>query len=95
VFAKGTQARPLLETPEEVARSWVRDLPANAVVVAMRRWPLPAFDHRDPYLHQVLVIAYTVEGHRGVRDRLGIFVTAVRETKASRWRLLEATAAPQ
>jgi hypothetical protein len=57
----------------------------------LRRWPPPAFDLRDHKLHQMLVVAYRP---RGRKDRLGMFVTAVRETTGKRWRLLEATVAP-
>ena len=95
VFARGTLGRPLLKTPEAVARSWVRGLSDTAALVGLRRWPLPAFDHRDPQLHQLLVIAYTLERHRGVPDPVGVFVTAVRESNRDRWRFLEATVSPQ
>ena len=95
VFARGTLERPLLETPEAVARSWVRNLSASAMLVGIKRWHLPAFDHRDPRLHQLLVIAYTLEQQRGVPDPVGVFVTAVRDSKGGRWRLLETTVAPQ
>jgi hypothetical protein len=91
VFARGTLSRPLFDTPEGVARWWVRKLPARATLVALRRWPRPAFDRRDRRLHQLLVLAYHVAGEK---DRLGIFVTAVRDGFHGRWRLLEATAAP-
>jgi hypothetical protein len=91
VFARGTLSRPLFDTPEGVARWWVRTLPARATLVALRRWPRPAFDRRDRRLHQLLVLAYHVAGKH---DRLGIFVTAVRDGFHGRWRLLEATAAP-
>ncbi len=95
VFARGTLSRPLLESPEAVARSWAASVPTGAALIATKRWPLPAFDHRDPQLHQLVVIAYAPGGDGRVSERLGIFVTAVRDTNRSRWRLLEATAAPQ
>jgi hypothetical protein len=60
----------------------------------LRRWPLPADDRRDRHLHQLLVVAYDSPGHTAVKDRLGMFVTAVREGTGRRWRLLEATVAP-
>jgi len=40
------------------------------------------------------VIAYSIAPKTKARDRLGIFVTAVRDGYHGRWRLLEATAAP-
>jgi hypothetical protein len=94
VFAKGTFARPSFETPEDVARWWVRRIPGGARLVAMKRWPRPAFDRRDPRLHRLLVLAYSLPGRPGVHDRLGIFVTAVRDGYRGDWRLLEATAVP-
>jgi len=94
VYARGTTSRPAFATPEDVARWWVSTLPSHARVVALRRWPLPAFDHRDPALHQLVVVAYSPAGHPAVDDRLGMFVTAVREGPRDRWRLLEATETP-
>ena len=94
VFARGTLARPTFSTPEGAARWWVRTLPSHATLAAVKRWPPPAFDLRDPRLHQILVLAYNQAGHPAVRDRLGIFVTAVRDGFHGSWRLLEATAAP-
>jgi hypothetical protein len=94
VFARGTQSRPSFSTPEGVAGWWVQTLPLHAKLVAMKRWPQPAFDLRDHRRHQLLVVAYTLAGHRKVHDRLGIFVTAVRDGLQGPWRLLEATVAP-
>jgi hypothetical protein len=89
VFATGTLARPSFATPEEVASWWVRTVPPGAKLFALKRWPTPSFDLRDPRLHQLMVVAYD-----GPRGRLGIFVTAVRDRIHGRWRLLEATASP-
>jgi hypothetical protein len=94
VFAKGTFARPSFDTPEDVARWWVRNIPGGAKLVALKRWPRPAFDRRDPRLHRLLVLAYSLPGRPAVHDRLGIFVTAVRDGYRGHWRLLEATAVP-
>ncbi|HKB93880.1 MAG TPA: hypothetical protein VKC62_06590 [Gaiellaceae bacterium] len=93
VFARGTLSRPSFRTPEQVARWWVRTR-AEAKLVAMRRWPRPAFDLRDRRLHQLLVLAYSPPGRPGPKDRLGIFITAVRDGYRGNWRLLEATAVP-
>ncbi len=92
VFAPGTLERPTFGTPEGVARWWVETLPASlhAALTALRRWQRPAFDRRDPRLHQLLVVAYTT----GAGDALGMFVTAARDTPRGRWRLLEATVEP-
>ena len=94
VFARGTRSRPTFSTPEGVARWWVQTLPLDARLVATKRWPQPAFDLRDDRRHQRLVIAYTQAGHRGVDDRLGMFVTAVRVGVKGPWRLPEATVVP-
>lgn len=94
VFARGTESRPSFSTPEGVARGWVQTLPLHPRLVAMKRWPQPAFDLRDHRRHQLLVVAYTLAGHRAVQDRLGMFVTAVRDGLHGPWRLLEATVAP-
>ena len=71
VFAKGTFARPSFDTPEDVARWWVQNIPGGAKLVALKRWPRPAFDRRDPRLHRLLVLAYSPTGHPGVHDRGG------------------------
>lgn len=94
VFAAGTLSRPSFPTPEGVARWWVRTATGHARLVALRRWPRPGFDLRDARLHQLLVVAYSPPGHPGVDDRLGMFVTAVRDGFHGRWRLLEATLKP-
>jgi hypothetical protein len=94
VFAPGTLARPSFATPEAVARWWVRTVPGHATLVALRRWPRPAFDRRDTRLHQLFVLAYSLADRPAVRDRLGIFVTAVRDGYSGNWRLLEATTVP-
>jgi hypothetical protein len=93
VLALGTLSRPSFATPEQVAGWWVRTVP-RARLVAMRRWPRPAFDGRDPRLHQLLVVAYSPPGDSRVRDRLGMWITAFRDGYGGRWRLLEATVMP-
>ena len=93
VYARGTRSRPSFTTPEGVGRWWARSV-TGSVLRASKRWPRPAFDRRDRRLHQLIVIAYSPPGSPGVADRLGIFVTAVRETSGGRWRLLEANVFP-
>ena len=90
----GTLSRPSFATPEGVARWWVRTATGHARLTALRRWPRPGFDLRDQRLHQLLVVAYSPVGHPGVGDRLGMFITAVRDGFNGRWRLLEATLQP-
>jgi hypothetical protein len=94
VFAVGTLSRPSFARPEGVAKWWVRTATGHARLIALRRWPRPGFDLRDPRLHQLLVVAYSPVGHPDVEDRLGMFVTAVRNGFDGRWRLLEATLQP-
>ena len=93
VYAAGTLDRPSFKTPELVARWWVREI-AHAQLVGLKRWPRPAFDHRVRQLHQLVVVAYGRPSMPGLRDRLGIWITAVRNRYAGNWRLLEATVAP-
>jgi hypothetical protein len=94
VFAAGTLSRPSFATPEGVAKWWVRTATDHARLVALKRWRRPGFDLRDRRLHQLLVVAYSPAGHPGVDDRLGMFITAVRDGFNGRWRLLEATVQP-
>jgi len=94
VFARGTQSRPAFRDLRGVAAWWVRTTHPGGVLVARRRWRLSADDLRDPRRHQKLVIAYTLPAHRSINDRLGVFLTAVRASVNSRWRLLEASVAP-
>jgi hypothetical protein len=94
VFATGTLSRPSFARPEGVAKWWVRTATGHARLIALRRWPRPGFDLRDQRLHQLLVVAYSPVGHPDVDDRLGMFVTAVRNGFDGRWRLLEATLQP-
>ena len=78
VFAPGTGARPSFANPVDVVRWWVRTVP-HAKLVALKAWPRPGFDLRDLRLHRLFVVAYSPPGHPQVRDRLGMFVTAVRD----------------
>lgn len=98
VFARGTGSRPSFATPEEVARWWVRTKPPRATLSAVRRWPRPAFDLRDPRLHQRMVIAYDVPVAWPpivpTAGRSGLFIVAVRDGYRGRWRFLEATTSP-
>jgi len=91
VLAPGTLSRPAFATPEQVAADWVT---SHGTLVAMRRWQLPAYDHRLPALHQLLVVSYSPLGDLAPADRLGIFIMAVRTSFGGRWRFLEATVHP-
>jgi hypothetical protein len=94
VLQRGTLARPSFSTPEAVAHWWLSTARPGRRMVAMKRWPRPAFDRRDRRLHQLLVLAYAPAGDTRIEDRRGIFVTAFRNRYGGRWRLLEATVLP-
>jgi hypothetical protein len=94
VLPPGTLKRPAFPTPRGVVHDYVSDLPGNQVLVASRSWPRAAFDHRDPRLHRLFVIAYSHRGNHRASARLGLFITTVRNGYRGRWRLLEATTAP-
>ena len=94
MFAPGTLSLPSFKTPEEVAAYWLREKTAQGRLEALRHWPRPAFDRRVRKLHDLMVISYSLPARRSVRDRLGIFVTAVRDGYHGRWRFLEASTFP-
>jgi hypothetical protein len=98
VLAPGTLARPSFATPEEVASWWVRTMPPKATLTALKRWPAPLYDRRDPRLHQRIVIAYdsllpwpALVPKPGL---VGLFITAFRDTLDGPWRFLEAKVSP-
>ena len=94
VLAPGTLDLPSFDTPEGVARWWVRTMPGHARLVALKRWQQLASDLRDRRLHQLLLVAYVLRGRTRIVDRLGVFITAFRDGYSGRWRLLEATVLP-
>jgi hypothetical protein len=94
IFPHGTEARGSFATPAAVVRDYVANLPGDKVLVATRRWPLPAYDHRDPRLNRLFVIAYAPRGNKQPDARVGKFITTVRDGFQGRWRLLEATTGP-
>lgn len=94
VFPRGTESRPSFARPGGVLRDYVAHLPGHKVLVAVKRWPMAAFDHRDPRLHRLFAIAYCPRGDNRQSTRLGKFITAVRDGFHGRWRLLEATTGP-
>jgi hypothetical protein len=94
VFARGTLARRSFRTAVAAIRDFVAHLAGNERLVALRQWPWPAFDHRDPRLHRLFVIAYAPRGDQRPDSRHGLFVTIVRDGFLGRWRLLEATTQP-
>jgi hypothetical protein len=94
VFPRGTMKRPSFPTAVGAVRDFVFHLPGDKVLVALRRWPMATFDHRDPRLNRLFVIAYAPRGNTRPGSRLGLFITTVRDGFQGRWRLLEATIQP-
>jgi hypothetical protein len=94
VFASDTAQLPTFTRADGVARWWLRSRAGSARLAAIRLWPAPAFDRRDARLHQLMVIAYDPAAAADPRDRLGMFITAVRDAPGARWRFLEATVQP-
>jgi hypothetical protein len=93
VFWPGTETRPSFSTAGEAVKAWV-EIVAGGTLDASRRWPGTAIDHRLPALHRLFVVAYNTPGQPAAADRLGAWVTVVREGFHGRWRLLEASASP-
>jgi len=94
VFAHGTTGRHSFPTALAAIRDFVAHLAGNQHLVALRHWPQAAFDHRNPRLHRLFVIAYAPRGDQRSDSRRGLFVTTVRDGFRGRWRLLEATTQP-
>lgn len=96
VFRPGTLSplRRSFAAPVEVIRDLVLHLPGNEVLVAVRRWPQAAFDHRDRRLNRIYAVAYAPRDKTSSSLRRGLFITAVRDGFSGKWRLLEATVAP-
>jgi hypothetical protein len=93
VFPRGT-ARRAFATPAAALREFVARLPGDEVLVALRRWPRADFDHRDPRLNRLFVIAYAPRGDHQRSSRLGLFITTVRDGFHGSWRVLKATTQP-
>jgi len=93
VYDGGTDFQPLFVAPEEVAAWWATQI-AGGSLVAVRRWHRTDFDHRLSRLHRVFVIAYDPSGHPASPDKLGAWITAVKEGYHGKWHLLEASTTP-
>jgi hypothetical protein len=93
VFRRQSAHEPRFTTPQAAVLWWVRSA-RHATVAALKRWPRSDLDKRDPKLHRLFVVAFNVRGRPGVANRLGQFVTAVRDGYNGPWRLLEANVQP-
>jgi hypothetical protein len=94
VVPVGTMQRASFPRAVGAVRDFVAHLPGHEVLVASKRWPLSSFDHRDPRLNRLFVIAYAPRGDRRPSSRLGLFVTTIRDGYHGRWRILQATTQP-
>jgi hypothetical protein len=95
VLPPGRLDRRSFPTPGAVIRHYVSNLPGNQLLIGARPWPPAAFDHRDPRLHRLFVVAYAPRGSDRSSARRGLFITTVRDGyHRGRWRLLEATTEP-
>jgi hypothetical protein len=93
VYDGGTDFQPLFVAPEEVAAWWATQI-AGGSLVAVRRWHRTDFDHRLSSLHRVFVIGYDPSGDPASPDKLGAWITAVKEGYHGKWHLLEASTTP-
>jgi hypothetical protein len=94
VFPNGTESRRSFPSSAAVIRHYVARLPGNNVLFALKRLPLPTYDHRDARLHRLFAIAYAPRGDKRRSSRLGRFITTVRDGFHGRWHLLQATIEP-
>lgn len=93
IFRRDAAAEPTFTTPAAAVRWWVRSS-HHAKLAALKPWQRSALDKRDPRLHRLFVVAFNLPGRPGVANRLGRFVTAVRDGYGGPWRLLEANVQP-
>jgi hypothetical protein len=62
--------------------------------VTLRAGDVASFDHRDPRLNRLFVVAYASRGDHRPDSRLGLFVTTVRDGYQGGWRVLQVTTQP-
>ncbi|HEX3225911.1 MAG TPA: hypothetical protein VHQ89_07420 [Gaiellaceae bacterium] len=93
IFRPQAAHEPTFTTPQAAVRWWVQSS-RHATVAAMKQWRRSDLDKRDPKLHRLFVVAFNLRGRPGVANRLGRFVTAVRDGYHGPWRLLEANVQP-
>lgn len=92
VFPRGPLGRHSFNTAAGAVRDFVAHLRGDQV--ALKRWPPAAFDHRDPRLNRLFVIAYAPRAHGEPSSRLGLFITTARDGFHGRWRVLETSTMP-
>jgi hypothetical protein len=94
VLPPGALDRPAFATPLAAIRYYVSQLAGNQVLVTERSWPQAVYDHRDPRLFRLFVIAYAPRDDNATGDQQGLFIATFRDGYHGRWRLLEATVSP-
>lgn len=94
VLPRGTLRHPAFATPRAAVRNFVSHLRGHQVLVAIRRFPPPVYDHRDPRLHRIFVIAYAPRGDPRPASRRGLFIEIFRNGFNGHWRLLQACTGP-
>jgi hypothetical protein len=94
VLPSGTMKRRPSTTATGAVRRFVVHLPRHEILVALRQWPLAKFDHRDPRLNRLFVVAYRPRSDHGQSSRVGQFISTVRDGYRGGWRVLEATTQP-
>jgi len=94
VLLPGTLNSSAFSSPRALIRDYVTDLPGKQLLVSDRQRPQAAYDHRDPRLLRLFVIAYAPRSHNTPDTRRGLFISMFRNGYHGRWRLLEATVSP-
>lgn len=94
VLPRGTMNRRAFPTSAAAVRGYVAHLPGDETLVALKRWRLAGYDHRDPRLNRLFVIAYAPRGDHRPGSGRGEFISTVRDGYRGRWRVLEATTQP-
>jgi hypothetical protein len=94
VFPDGTKTCRSFATPAALIRNYVAHLGGKQTLVAIKPWPLASYDHRDPRLNRLFVIAYAPRDDNRPSSRVGKFITTARDGFHGRWRLLQATTQP-
>jgi hypothetical protein len=90
----GRLNRSAFRTPLAVIRDYLNDLPDNPVLVAIRTYSQAAYDHRNPRLHRIFVVAVAPRGDNRPSSQLGAFITTFRNGYHGRWRLRQVTTEP-
>jgi hypothetical protein len=94
VLPPGTLEQRAFATPRAAIRDFVAHLRGHQVLTKLRSWPQPAYDHRDPRLNRLFVVAYAPRGTTDPSARLGLFISTFRDGFDGEWRVLQAATEP-